>query len=466
MFSALPPPRTGSLLPVIRATVAASGRKLVVLDDDPTGTQTVYDVPVLTRWDVDFLRREMTEGCPCFYVLTNSRSLTAEAARTRSLEIARNLRQASAAAHTTFTVVSRSDSTLRGHFPLETDALSEVLGPFDATFVIPYFEAGGRYTVHDTHYVADGDLLLPASATPFARDAAFGYRNSNLREWVQEKSAGRIPAESVASVSVSQLRADSIDEQAPGVVTAWLRSLPQDTTCIVNACHPTDMEAFALAALRAEQSGARFLYRTAADFVAARLGLAPRPLWQPLRRGGSQRSTAGGLVIVGSYVPKSSEQLQHLLDDVTRKPVELHVDRLLDDTTRDHEIAEACTTVAASLQAGLTTVVFTSREVMTGDSAAASLRIGERVSAALVEIVRQLPVRPRFLVAKGGITSSDIATEALQVERAIVAGQILPGVPVWYLGPEAKYPQMPYLVFPGNVGDAQALQEAVKILSQ
>ena len=107
-------------------------------------------------------------------------------------------------------------------------------------------------------------------------------------------------------------------------------------------------------------------------------------------------------------------------------------------------------------------VLATSRELVTSGDAAASLDIGNRVSAALVEIVRRLEVRPRYLIAKGGITSSDLATKGLGVKRALVRGQLLPGVPVWELGPETRFPGLPYIVFPGNVGGPSALTDAVQ----
>ncbi len=98
---------------------------------------------------------------------------------------------------------------------------------------------------------------------------------------------------------------------------------------------------------------------------------------------------------------------------------------------------------------------------MTGVDAESSLAIGRRVSDGLVAIVRAISVRPRYLLAKGGITSSDIATQGLGVKRALVLGQLLPGVPVWQLGPETRYPGLGYIVFPGNVGGPQALAEVV-----
>ena len=58
--------------------------KTIVLDDDPTGTQTVYDLPVLTEWTVATLQAEFARGTPIFYILTNSRSLPLPAAQMRA----------------------------------------------------------------------------------------------------------------------------------------------------------------------------------------------------------------------------------------------------------------------------------------------------------------------------------------------------------------------------------------------
>ena len=457
-FAALPPPWPADLLPAIRAQPARTGRKLVVLDDDPTGTQTVHDVPVVTQWDEATLAAELGDDLPCFYVLTNSRSLAAPDARALTLELARQLRAAAARAGREYTVVSRSDSTLRGHFPLETDALAEVAGPYDATIVFPYFEAGGRWTIDDVHYVAEGDRLVPAGETAFARDASFGYRASDLRSWIEEKTGGRVRAAEVVSISLEDLR-----RGGPEAVAAKLRALPPAGWAIVNAAAPRDAEVFALASLEAELAGRRFLYRTAAAFVAARLGLAPRPL---LAAGDfTSHGTAGGLVVVGSHVPKTTAQLAVLRARHALADVELPVAQLLAADTRDTCIAGAAATADAALAAGRTALIATSRTLVTGADAAGSLEIGRRVSAALVAVIRGLRTRPRFLIAKGGITSSDVATQALGVRRAVVRGQLLPGVPVWRLGAETRFPGLDYIVFPGNVGSDAALADAVTLLS-
>jgi uncharacterized protein YgbK (DUF1537 family) len=461
ILAALPPVATGNPRAAIRVAVMADPRhKVVVLDDDPTGTQTVHDVPVLTTWTVEALRTEFAGRHPCFYLLTNSRSLVPDEARALNLEIARNLRLAAGGLE--FSVISRSDSTLRGHFPVETDALAEVLGPFDATLIVPYFEAGGRYTIDDVHYVAEGDTLVPASETPFARDATFGYTHSNLREWVEEKIGGRVPAAQVASISIAELRDPA--GRPGGRCHARLMSLPRGSYCIVNACHPEDMVQLASATLLAERAGRRLLFRSAAEFVTARIGLEPRPLLTAaelrLPRAG------GGLIVVGSYVPLTTDQLTRLLAASRIQPVEISVAALLAPERRTEEIVRAGREMNDALKAGRDVVVFTSRALVTGDTPQQSLRIGTQVSAALVDIVRALAVPPRYLVAKGGVTSSDLATRGLGFKRAMVEGQLLPGVPVWRAGDETLFPGLCYVVFPGNVGGHDALVDLHSRLSR
>lgn len=457
VFAALPPVWPEDVKPLIRQLLAARPEhKLIVLDDDPTGTQTVHDVPVLTTWDIDSLSKEFDQPDSCFYILTNSRSMIAADAKALNQEISTNLRVA--AQGKPFTVVSRSDSTLRGHFPLETDVLNEGLGPFDASLLIPYFEAGGRYTIGDVHYVAEGDQLTPASETPFARDAVFGYQNSNLRDWVEEKTEGRVQAAEVATISLETIRTGG-----PDAVCAKLLSLPKGSICVVNAAALSDMDVFALGMLRAENAGRRFLIRSAAQIVAARLGLETRPLLtaEDLKVNG----TGGGLIVVGSYVPKTTEQLTHLLDHTNIDRIELLVTSLLDESQRDEVIREAVKKMHKAIRANRDVVVFTSRNLITGNDSASNLRIGNSISATLVEMINRLEVRPRYLIAKGGITSSDVATKGLCIKRGIVAGQISPGVPVWRVGDETRFSGMAYIVFPGNVGGPSALTDSVNRFS-
>ncbi len=183
LFDRLPSPWPEPLLDAIRARVHASGQRFVVLDDDPTGTQTVHDLPVLTEWPVEALAEEL-ERVPVFYVLTNSRALDAPGAVALAREIGANLREAARRTRRTIAVASRSDSTLRGHFPSEVDALARALHGDEAAracyVLTPYFAEGGRFTIDDIHYVLQGETLVPAAQTEFARDKVFGYRSSHL----------------------------------------------------------------------------------------------------------------------------------------------------------------------------------------------------------------------------------------------------------------------------------------------
>ncbi len=169
--------------------------------------------------------------------------------------------------------------------------------------------------------------------------------------------------------------------------------------------------------------------------------------------------------MVGSYVPKTTAQVKALMEQTRIHPIEIHVDRLLDSTQAEGEIETITGQVNESLNSGQDTLVYTSRSLVTGTDAKSSLDIGQMVSNSLIHIVRSLDQAPRYLVAKGGITSSDVATKGLEVKRAMVQGQVLPGVPVWKLGDESRYPGMSYIIFPGNVGDNNALAQIQTTLS-
>ena len=459
-LGSLPEEWPADLLPEIRREVADSGYKLVILDDDPTGTQTVRDIPVLTVWTEEALAHELQNSCSAFFILTNSRSMVATEACRLGEELGTNLGKASARTGVRVVVISRSDSTLRGHFPAEVDAVGRVLGSGARPYLIaPFFLEGGRYTVNDIHYVQEGETLVPAALTPFARDDAFGFKHSDLKRWVEEKTGGSLPASSVVSISIEDIR-----RGGPDTVRDKLSQVQDRGACIVNSASYRDMEVVVAALLAHERGGGEFLYRTAASFVRTRLGMDAAG--KLLTRDELVADTGhGGLFVVGSYVPKTSEQLAYLLQHSDTVPLEMEVERLLDERSRSGEILRVSREVGQTLADGKDVAMFTSRTLITGRDSEESLEIGRIVSDSLIEVVRQLTVRPRFLVAKGGITSSDVATKGLGVRRAMVLGQILPGVPVWQLGEETRYPGMSYIVFPGNVGSEQALVQAKKVMT-
>lgn len=337
--------------------------------------------------------------------------------------------------------------------------MDELGGGFDGVLVIPFFEEGGRFTIDDIHYVAEGEFLVPAAETEYARDATFGYHSSDLKEWVVEKCGGAVLPAQVASISLEVIR-----RGGPAAVQEHLSRLENAQVCVVNAASYRDLEVFVAGLLAAEQAGKRFIYRTAASFVRVRGGMDAFPLLQAddFAFGKTQN---GGLIVAGSYIRKSSEQIAAVqaLPNVTS--LEVAVPMLLTDGERQKEIARVVERADEVLSQGREALIYTSRQLITGPDAAASLQIGQVVSQSLVEIVRRLTIKPAWIIAKGGITSSDVATQGLAIARARVLGQVLPGVPVWQAGAGSRWPGMVYVVFPGNVGGAQAIAQVVEILT-
>ena len=443
----------------IQAAVAAAGRKIVVLDDDPTGTQTVHGLAVLTTWSDEALDRELADDLAALYILTNSRSLPPDAARRMAREIGGRLRAAARRSGRDIAVVSRADSTLRGHFPGEVEALAGALGrPADGWILCPFFEEGGRVTVDDVHYVRDGKMLIPAGETVFARDRVFGYRESDLRRWVAEKTAGAIAAHEVLSISIEDIRCGG-----PARIAKILSQIRDERICVVNAAAYRDLEVFVMGLMTAEAGGKHFLCRTAASFVQVRAGLRPRPL---LSAAELNLHGEGSLWIVGSHVHRSTAQLTRLL---ALRPeveaIEVDVSRLLAASQRLSTIEATAKRIDAGLRQGRDVVVYTGRHYLAQPNPAMALRAGQAISRSLAKIVQRIAVRPRYILTKGGITGSDVATLGLKIRRAVVAGQILPGVPVWLPGPESRFLGCPLVVFPGNVGGPNALVDTASRLA-
>lgn len=423
-------------------------RPIVVLDDDPTGTQTVHSVPVITEWSVEAIQHELKQQTLLFYILTNSRALVASEANSLAVEIGHNIAQTKQDCW----IVSRGDSTLRGHFPNEITALAHGLGWSDdyLTVLIPAFFEGNRLTKDDIHYLVEGENWIPVGKTPYAQDQTFGYRSSNLKAWVEEKTKGNIRASEVDSISI-----ESLENEAESEILIQIEKA--DKVLIVNALNQGHLDRFAQIV---KHSVRNIIFRTGASFVTSLGNISKKPLLQKLDLA-DRNNQNGGLIVVGSHVPKSTAQLNELLKtDIT--PLEFEVETFLQDC--DQYLADFSSKINTQLSEYKDIVVFTTRNLMVGLNEDESLKISTRISEGLIKLVQELRVQPRFFIAKGGITSSDLATKGLGVKRAIVLGQIAAGVPVWQLGSEAKFPNMTYIVFPGNVGKDETLRNIYESL--
>lgn len=433
--------------------------KLVVLDDDPTGSQTVHSCLLLTRWDVDTLREALLDEAPLFFVLTNTRGMDAQRAATITREVCWNIKSAldqlSRAGRVIEPImISRSDSTLRGHYPIETDVIAEELGPFDAHFLIPAFIEGGRITRDGVHYLLVDGTPVPVNETEFARDSVFGYRHAFLPDYVEEKTRGRIRAAQVERFSLADIRAGCLPR---------LLALTGNVACVVDAETQADLAAFAADLNAAARQGKRFLCRSAAGIVSALGALPPQPIAaEDMRR--YVRSNLPGVVLVGSHVSKTTRQLQQLLAEPDTAAIEVDVTRLPDHSKALLEnVLERIGTAHAQR---LSPVIFTSRTELTFANEETRLAFGELVSAFLMEVVHHLPADIGFLISKGGITSNDVLSRGLTLRTARVLGQILPGCSVVRC-PDGHplYPGLPVVIFPGNVGDDHALATVFRRLA-
>lgn len=400
-ISGLPSPPRGNLQESVHTLLKDASCRvpiLVALDDDPTGTQTCHDIHVLTVWDTATLTEEFrqTPQGSGFFILTNSRALHPPQARDLMQEICTNLKTAAKEASVEFEIVSRSDSTLRGHFPLEVEAAEDILGQADAWILCPFFLQGGRYTINDVHYVAEAGQLVPAGHTPFAKDATFGYKSSNLRDWVVEKSKGTIGADRVHSLTLDTIREGGVE-----AIQHQLTSLPKGSIIVVNAAATEDIDVVVLGLLKAANTGTKFLFRTGAAFVSSRLAI---PQIEPLSAQQlSLTASVGGLIIAGSYVPKTTSQLQVLRERGGDRLTVIVVDvqgLLKSDQDGASEVADIVSKAERELSHGQDVLVMTSRDLVTGKDERESLDIGSIVAKALVSFLVDLKTRPRYIISK------------------------------------------------------------------
>jgi len=438
-------------------------KKIIVLDDDPTGVQTVHDISVFTNWTMDSLRMAFNEQKSMFFILTNSRGMTRQETMNTHQEICKNIMGVSKESGKDFIIVSRSDSTLRGHYPLETEIIRQTLAEagqvFDGEILIPFFAEGGRITVGNVHYVKEKEVLTPVGMTEFAQDKTFGFENSHMGKWIAEKTDGLYPAENVVFITIDELRGFETEK-----ITNKLMGVSDFNKIVVNAECYGDIEIFTACVIKAINEGKRFVFRTAASFTKVIGNVTDKPLLTKadLCNEGDRH---GGLIIVGSHVKKTTEQLAELQKLNGVMFVEFNQHLVLHEGGLEDEITKVSKIIDEQIPNGVTVAVFTKRERIDFDgSREGELIMSKKIADAITGIVENVTVRPKFLIAKGGITSSDIGTKALMVRRATVAGQIAPGIPVWLTGAESKFKNMPYIIFPGNVGEPSTLMHIVELL--
>lgn len=450
---------------LLKKEIEANNKKIVVLDDDPTGVQTVHDISVYTNWDKDSIRQGFEEENNLFYVLTNSRGFTEEQTTKAHHEIAEVVDEVARETGKEYIFISRSDSTLRGHYPLETQLLKadyekNTGKTIDGEIMCPFFKEGGRFTIDNVHYVKYGEELVPANETEFAKDKTFGYTAYTMPEYIEEKTKGEYKAADVTCISLEDIHNMDIDK-----IEAQLMEVTGFNKVIVNAVDYADVKVFCTALYRAMAKGKVFMFRTAAAIVKVMGAVTDQPL---LTREQMvvKETTNGGIVVVGSHTEKTTKQVECLKELKDIEFIELDATLVKDDDAFEAEVSRCLAREEECIRAGKTVCCYTTRALITADTGDKEdeLRLSVKISDAVQSLVGRLSITPSFVIAKGGITSSDVGTKALEVKKVNVLGQIKPGIPVWQTGEESKFPLTPYVIFPGNVGEISTLKEAVEVL--
>ena len=448
----------------------AERRKVIVLDDDPTGSQTVHSAPLLLRWDADTLWTGLQHPSPLLFVLANTRALEPEQAGDRIREICCTLRplleEAQAAGELDrWLIVSRGDSTLRGHFPVEVEAIAAELGPFDATLLAPAFLPGGRTTRGGVHYL-HGE---PVHTTAFARDRLFGFRSSDLAAWVEEKTAGRIAAATVERIGLADL------EGPPETLRARLEDLHDQPVVAVDAEQPAQLDALGAAIWAVSDPASarprRLLLQSAASLINGLVPLPPQPLDAAGLAGLRRRDPSGAplpvLVMVGSHVPLADQQLEQLLQEPGCRGLELPVTtlaRVLEGPLPGELLASLeqswLSALRQCLAERLTPVLFTSRGELSFASAQELRRFGLELAALMARLAAALAPELGLIISKGGITTQTLLADGLDQASVELQGQLLPGLSVVMAG------DLPVITFPGNLGHAGTLRLAWQWMDQ
>ncbi len=466
-----------SLRQAIRKELVRQQIKLVILDDDPTGIQTVHSCLLLTDWTEESLKKAFEHPEPFFYLLTNTRAMTRDEAEAVTRQAMEAVLEANQGFRLIF--ISRSDSTLRGHFPLETDVMCQVLQEqgidvFPCQFLIPAFIEADRLTRQGVQYMISDGKAIPVAETEFARDNVFAYHHSDLKGYIEEKTG----LENFRYISLGEGNFQSLSEEER---RDWLESLWKRREFAAVSPYPflgtslldvedtvptfvtldvgqyADLQRFALALLQASANfpGA-IVIRSSSSLPMAMSGIEPQELLSKSdfmgAHGAQSDDSFPGLFVVGSHVRKTTEQLEQLLQCEGTIGIDVDVEAILSSPgdLLKKILEEVCNTA----RKGQTPVLFTSRREIRLDDPEARQHLGQTVSDFLVSVVRHLPYRPAYLIGKGGITSHDLLTKGLQVKTATVMGQILKGVPC-ICTPD----KLPYVIFPGNVGDLNALAD-------
>lgn len=430
-----------------------TGNWIVAVDDDPTGCQSVADVPLVTSWDHDTLQQAARHPSRTAFVLTNSRSMTEQDACAVNRAVGTALGEIARSEGLSLRLISRGDSTLRGHFPAEVDALTRASGvTIDATILCPAFFDAGRVTLDGIHWLIEPDGLQAVRDSEYARDPTFGYSELRLVDWAMNRGDW-------THADIVEIATGTLEEGSVETVRNQLLATPPKGLVVLNACNHRHLEVFVDALEQAEAAGRSYVCRTAPSFVRARTRRPAAPNVNLTQMAAAGRARNGrGLVVVGSHTDLTNSQVTHL---AKRFPDIVVVDFDAEQALTDAAAAEEATTRLALSAAERGDLVLCTSRRLVGGSGYDALSASRHVADVLGAVVQRVAdaMEPAWIVAKGGITSHVTLTRGLGIRSSVVKGPALGGlIPVLDVGDDVS---RPFVIFPGNVGSEPDLADVV-----
>jgi len=445
--------------------------KIIIIDDDPTGSQTVNGCNLILKWDYETLLKGLKASSNLLFILANTRSLNEKDLKIRLKEICSSLNEImnnSLFAEEEFVLVSRGDSTLRGHNFIEPFIINELLGPFDATFYIPAFIEGKRTTINGNHFVDS----IPIHKTIFSKDKIFGFNTSNIKQLICEQSNHQLNFNHIENIFIQDF--ELLESNKKNKLHMYIENLKDNKKVIVDIIDYSQLDKLSKI-VKSLLKKKRFLFRSAASFISSLSNIKytqkDHIYFSQLRRKNNNDQIMKGLIVVGSYVELTTLQLTKVLEISLCEPIEIDVLKLYalfkieDNFDQLNSFKQLIlNSVREILGQDYIPVLFTSRDIVSPIDNNDLIRFQYFLSSFLAKIVSAIKYEIGYLISKGGITTHTILSKGLEADSVYLEGQILPGISLVTFNLLEQKGKLPIVTFPGNIGNNMSLVKTLEIL--
>ena len=445
--------------------------KIIIIDDDPTGSQTVNDCKLMIKWDYETLLEGLKGSSNLLFILANTRSLNENDLKIRLKEICFSLNEImnnSLFSEEEFVIISRGDSTLRGHNFLEPYIINDFLGPFDATFYIPAFIEGNRTTVNGNHFVNN----IPIHKTIFSKDKIFGFNTSNIKELILEQSNHQLNFNDIQNLYIKDF--SILESNQKNKLYSYIENLKDNKKVILDIVDYSQLDEFSKI-IKSLLNKKKFLFRSAASFISALSNIKDNQkdhiYFSQLRRKNNNDQIMKGLIVVGSSVELTTLQLNKVLAISLCKPIEINVLKLYEYFKNESGLYQInyqkkliLNSIRINLSQEYIPVLFTSREIVSPRDNNDLIPFQHFLSVFIAEIVSDIQNEVGYMISKGGMTTNTIISQGLKADSVYLEGQILPGISLVTFNLLKQKGKLPIVTFPGNMGNDMSLVKALEIL--